>query len=91
MRFGRELGGEGQVAREADERSAANADVPIFMGHGRSDGIVPMALGTTSRDALRALGHDVEWHEYPMAHAVCPDEIEDIRNWLLRVLPGGRR
>ena len=70
----------------AAERSAANADVPIFMGHGRMDGIVPMALGSTSRDALRALGHDVEWHEYPMEHSVSMEEIKDLEAWLRKVL-----
>jgi phospholipase/carboxylesterase len=74
----------------AAERSAANTDVPIFMGHGRSDGIVPMALGATSRDALRALGHEVEWHEYPMEHSVSMEEIKDLEAWLRKVLAGAR-
>lgn len=68
------------------ERSHANALTPIFMAHGRHDNIVPLARGADSRDALRALGYDVDWHEYPMAHSVCPEEIRDINRWLLRVL-----
>lgn len=39
-----------------------------------------------SRDALRALGHEVEWHDYPMAYSVCMEEIEDLGRWLSRVL-----
>jgi len=74
----------------ASERSAANADVPIFMGHGRMDAIVPVMLGSNSRDALRALGHDVEWHEYPMEHSVSMEEIKDLEAWLRRVLAAGR-
>ena len=35
---------------------------------------------------LVALGHPVEWHEYPMAHSVCPEEVVDLNRWLLRVL-----
>jgi phospholipase/carboxylesterase len=34
---------------------------------------------------LTELGFTVEWHDYPMAHAVCAEEIQDIRAWLLRV------
>jgi phospholipase/carboxylesterase len=74
------------AATTAAERSAANADVPVFMGHGRLDGVVPVALGANSRDALRALGHDVEWHEYSMEHSVSMEEIKDLEAWLLRVL-----
>ena len=38
------------------------------------------------KKALTDAGFDVEWHDYPMAHAVCPQEIDDIRAWLLRIL-----
>jgi phospholipase/carboxylesterase len=74
------------AASTAAERSAANADVPIFLAHGRLDPIVTFARGAASRDALRALGHDVEWHEYPMEHSVCLEEIADLNRWLLKVL-----
>ena len=70
----------------AAERSEANRDVPIFLAHGSEDEIVAPARGRASRDALAALGHVVEWHEYPMEHSVCPDEIGALNQWLLRVL-----
>ncbi|MBS0444141.1 MAG: carboxylesterase [Proteobacteria bacterium] len=70
----------------AAERSEANRDVPIFLAHGSEDEIVAPARGRASRDALVALGHAVEWHEYPMEHSVCPDEIGALNQWLLRVL-----
>ena len=57
-------------------------DLPIFMAHGRFDPVLPMELGRESADLLIASGFDVEWHEYPMAHAVCAAEIDDIRRWL---------
>jgi phospholipase/carboxylesterase len=71
----------------ADERVAANAGVPIFMAHGTSDPVVPLARGTASRDALIAAGHHVEWHQYPMPHSVSEQEIRDIAGFLKRVLP----
>jgi len=49
-----------------------------------------MALGVDSRKYLSAQGYTVEWHDYPMAHAVCAEEIADIRDFLFRVLPTPR-
>ncbi len=57
------------------------------MAHGREDAVLPLGLGIESRDYLQAAGYAVEWHDYPMAHAVCAAEIADIREFLLRVLP----
>jgi phospholipase/carboxylesterase len=69
------------------ERRAENDTTPIFMAHGRGDAVLPMSLGVESRDYLEAQGYSIEWHDYPMAHAVCPAEVADIRAFLLRVLP----
>jgi phospholipase/carboxylesterase len=69
------------------EAHPANAAVPVFMAHGTFDPLVPPALGEGSRDLLRSRGYDVEWHEYPMPHSVCADEVADLRAWLLRALP----
>ena len=70
------------------EASAVNRDVPVFMAHGTYDPVVRFDWATTSRDRLQALGWDVEWHEYPMPHSVCPEEITAIGVWLSRVLAG---
>jgi phospholipase/carboxylesterase len=70
----------------AAERSPANVDLPIFMAHGTQDPVVVPVRGTASRDALRALGHEVEWHDYPMPHSVCMEEIADLNAWLLKHL-----
>jgi phospholipase/carboxylesterase len=72
--------------KTAAERSAANAGVPIFQAHGTGDGVILIARAVASRDALKALGYAVEWHEYPMQHSVCAQEIADMNRWLLRVL-----
>jgi phospholipase/carboxylesterase len=74
------------AAQTASERSAANADVPIFLAHGRDDPMIGIDRALASRDALRALGHAVEWHDYAMPHSVCMDEIADLNRWLHRVL-----
>lgn len=68
------------------ERSAANANTPIFMGHGTSDPVVPLARAEASRDRLNALGYPVEWHTYPMPHSVSPKELMDLSAFLHKVL-----
>jgi len=70
----------------AQECTPASAAVPIFMAHGTSDPVVPLARGAASRDALKAAGHAVEWHQYPMPHSVSEDEIRDIAAFFKRVV-----
>lgn len=72
--------------KTAAERSPENADVPIFMAHGRRDPVVVLARATDSRDALQALGYKVQWTDYAMEHSVCNEEIADLNQWLLKVL-----
>ncbi len=74
------------AATTATERHAANANTPIFMAHGRQDPMVVPERAEVSRDALVGLGYAVEWHDYPMAHSVCAQEISDLNQWLLKVL-----
>ena len=70
----------------AAERSDANALTPLFLAHGRRDPVVSLDRGTASRDALKALGYTVEWHDYPMEHSVCAEEVADLQRFLQRVL-----
>lgn len=64
------------------EASAANRDLPIFAAHGTADDIVSPVLGLAARDFLIRNGYRPEWHEYPMPHSVCIEEIVDIGRWL---------
>jgi phospholipase/carboxylesterase len=66
----------------AAERSAANAGVPVFWGHGSADPIVALQRGLDARALLEGLGYAVDWHTYPMPHSVCAEEIADLRHWL---------
>ncbi|HSV82289.1 MAG TPA: alpha/beta hydrolase [Ramlibacter sp.] len=72
----------------AAEASEANRDTPVFLAHGSADDIVVPVRGASSRDLLRQQGWQVEWHEYPMAHSVCMEEIRDLNAWLVKVLAG---
>jgi phospholipase/carboxylesterase len=66
----------------AAEATPAGRRTPVFMAHGTADPVIQFAWAERSRDALRALGVPVDWHVYPMPHAVHPQEIHDIGAWL---------
>ncbi len=68
------------------EASAANKGAPVFMAHGLFDPVVPLMMGAGSMTFLTGLGYSVEWHQYPMQHSVCAEEIQDIGAWLGKVL-----
>lgn len=70
----------------SDEASPANARLPIFMAHGNADDVVPINFARNSRKKLFQMGYDVRWTEYAMPHAVIPEEIEDIRTFLMQIL-----
>jgi phospholipase/carboxylesterase len=68
------------------ERSEANRALPIFQAHGTLDPMVPFERGAQARETLVGLGYGVEWHEYPMQHQVCLEELEALAEWFGRVL-----
>ena len=70
----------------AEEGSAANRDVPIFMAHGTQDPMIRLEWCDASRRALETAGYRVEWHTYPMPHSVVWEEVEAIDAFLGRVL-----
>ncbi len=70
----------------ATEAASDSRGVPIFQAHGTDDPVVPHLLGRGSRDLLTESGYTVDWHEYPMGHSVCMEEVRDIGAWLTKVL-----
>lgn len=61
--------------------------MPVFIGHGNQDPIVPIELGLFTRDFLLGLKMDVKFQMYPMGHSVSFDEITDVGTWLKKILP----
>ena len=70
----------------AHERTEESIDTPIFMAHGRQDPVVPFLRAEQSRDILKDLGYTIEWHDYPMQHSLCFEEVQDISAWMKKVL-----
>lgn len=70
----------------SSSKSNANRNTPIFMAHGLQDEIVNFNIGVASRVILQKNGQPLQWHDYPMGHSVCQEEIIHIRNWLIERL-----
>lgn len=68
------------------ERTEASLQTPVFMVHGQMDPVIPIARATTSRDLLKTLGYQIEWHDYYMQHSLCQEEVEHISAWLKKIL-----
>lgn len=71
----------GRAAFPASLGAGARA-TPVFWAHGTHDGVVKTEYGQRSAAALRAMGLEVAWHTYPMAHSACPEEMQDAHDWL---------
>ncbi|MDH5766383.1 MAG: alpha/beta hydrolase [Gammaproteobacteria bacterium] len=69
-----------------EQSRPANKSTPLFMAHGTDDNIVNYLYGVQTRQALLQQGYTIEWHDYPMAHSVCMDEIAHIRDWIVNTL-----
>ncbi len=67
------------------QATIANQSIPIFIGHGLEDSIVPYLLGKNAFQLLKKNNDAVEWHAYAMQHSVCAEEIVDIRAFLMRI------
>ena len=93
LRYARTLGGIMALStylpmqqRLQQEATAANHETPIFMAHGLHDDVVATQFGLQTRALLQQQGYRVQWHDYAMGHSVCMEEINDISDWLDRVL-----
>ncbi|VAW94765.1 hypothetical protein MNBD_GAMMA22-1634 [hydrothermal vent metagenome] len=64
----------------------ANKDIPIMMTHGEFDPVIPIEIGKYSCELIEKQGVKVQWRQYPMEHAVIPEEITDISNWFKKTI-----
>jgi len=65
------------------EQQFENKDTSIFMAHGLQDDILKFEFGVQSRILLVQNNYSIDWHDYPMAHSICIEEISHIREWLI--------
>lgn len=72
----------GLAPAEMTAPGVALAGKPVLITHGVLDDVVPVRMGHAARDLLHSLGVSVEYHEYPMAHQISEDCLEDVDRWL---------
>lgn len=67
----------------------ANLDLPVFYGHGTADPLIPAVIASASNATLEGRGiANVEFKMYPgMGHSTCPQELQDLKRFLLKTLP----
>ena len=66
------------------EALEANEQTPVLFCHGSEDDVVHPERGRSAHDLLQSRypERDIRWHDFPMSHQVCPEEIEVIKAWL---------
>lgn len=64
-------------------------EMPVFLGHGTSDPLIPLALAQSTANLLRQKGFSkLDFRTYPgVQHSIGPQELQDIRDFILKVLP----
>ena len=60
----------------------AGRNTPVFMAHGTQDPVVPVALGRAAAKTLAEQHVGVDWSEWRMQHAVCPEELQALDRWM---------
>ena len=68
------------------QKTSTSTSTSVFMAHGTFDEIITLERCKVSLTILQENAYQIEWHEYAMAHSVCPQEIDDIRAFLLNTL-----
>lgn len=63
------------------------AGLPVAIGHGTLDPIIGVEWGRDARERLEGAGAQVTYRESPMPHAVDPDYLDELREWVQRVTP----
>ena len=62
-----------------------NRTTPLFLSHGTREPGLPEAARNQIMAQMRAMGSPIIWNTYERGHSVCPGEIDDLEQWLLRI------
>jgi phospholipase/carboxylesterase len=58
------------------------AGLPVAIGHGTYDPVIPVEFGRAARDRLVEAGADVTYRESPMPHAIDPGFLRELPDWI---------
>ena len=73
---------EGILASGYETKDFKN--LKMFISHGTQDQVIPVDWARKAPEALKSLGIEVEYKEYPIGHGVSPQNFHDSKNWLER-------
>lgn len=62
--------------------SPNNQNIDIQIYHGNIDPVVNQSLGLKAQSDLTTLGYQIQYHDYPMEHQVCYEQVKDIADWI---------
>lgn len=62
-------------------------EMAIFQAHGTEDPLVPFRWGEITSKVLASMCANYSFHNYPMAHTSCPEELADVKKFLETHLP----
>jgi phospholipase/carboxylesterase len=62
----------------------AAAGLPVAIGHGAHDPVIPVEFGRDARDRLEAAGGEVLYRESPIPHTVDPGFVAELGGWVAR-------
>jgi phospholipase/carboxylesterase len=55
---------------------------PVALGHGTADSVIGVEFSRRARDQILAAGGELLYHEYPLPHAIDPQFLAEVREWL---------
>jgi phospholipase/carboxylesterase len=59
-----------------------NQSIDIQIYHGSLDPVVNQSLGLKAQSDLHNLGYQTQYHDYPMEHQLCYEQVQDIAQWI---------
>jgi phospholipase/carboxylesterase len=60
----------------------AKRELPVYLSHGSFDNMIPVGFGRRVRDVLSEAGLDVIYRETRMLHAIDPELLGEMREWV---------
>lgn len=71
---------EGILASSYETKDFRN--LKMFVSHGTQDQVIPVDWARKAPEAMKSLGIEVDYKEYPIGHGVSPQNFHDLKNWL---------
>ncbi|MFB6168930.1 MAG: alpha/beta hydrolase [Haloferacaceae archaeon] len=66
----------------ADRAPEGLADVPVFVGAGETDEVIPVSRAEAAAESLREAGASVTYRTYPTGHGIGRAELEDVASFV---------